>query len=171
MRLRSSVSRGCGVGWKGVGSPDGTKLLRGEPGSAAVDARRSRAGGGVPPRSPAWPFFPYWVVLRLGRGAVSGASLGQRSWVGSKREPDLQLLFGTQTWISGLESNCEAEVVAEGPGLALPATSSRGIPSVHGVCMLVYQVFFGTDMCVHDHNALQRRPGLSLNGQNIEANR
>jgi hypothetical protein len=63
LRLRSSVSRDCGVGWKGAGSPDGTKLLPAEPGSAAVDARRSRAGGGVPPRSPARPFFPHWVVL------------------------------------------------------------------------------------------------------------
>ena len=88
LRLRSSVSRDCGVGRKGVGSPDGTKLLRGEPGSAAVDARRSRAGGGVPPRPPARPFFPYCVVLRLGRGAGLGASLGRRSRAGSKREPN-----------------------------------------------------------------------------------
>ena len=76
------------MGWKGVGSPDGTKLLQGEPGSAAVDARRSRAGGGVPPRSPARPFFPYWAVLRLGRVAVPDASLGRRSRAGSEREPD-----------------------------------------------------------------------------------
>ena len=96
LRLRSFVLRGCGVGWKGVGSPDGTKLLQGEPGSAAVDARRSRAAGGVPPRSPARPFFPYRVVLRLGRGAGLGASLGRRSLEGSKREPDLQRFHVTE---------------------------------------------------------------------------
>ena len=88
LRLRSSVSSGCGVGWKGVGSPDGTKLLQGEPGSAAVDARRSRAGGGVPLRLSARSFFPYWVVLSRGRGAGLGVSLGQDSRAGSEREPD-----------------------------------------------------------------------------------
>ncbi len=143
--------------------PEGAMLRAGNFGSVAVAIPRSDSGGGAPPRLPARPFFPDWVVLSRRRGAVtvSGASLGQRSRVGSKREPDSQLLLGTQMCISGLESNCEAEVVAEGPGLALPATSSRGIPSVHGVCLLVYRVFFGTDVCVHDHNALQRRFSLS----------
>ena len=130
---------------------------------------RGRSAGGFPPRSLARQLLPYRVELSRRRGAGLGVSLGRRSRAGSKREPDSQLLLGTQICISGLESNCEAEVVAEGPGLALPAPSSRGIPSVHGVCMLVYRVFFGTDMCVHDHNALQRR--VSLNGQKVEANR
>ena len=98
LRLRSFVSRGCGVGLKGVGSPDGTKLLQAEPGSAAVDARRSRAGGGVPPRSPARPFVPDWVVLRRGRGAGLGASLGRRSRAGSKREPDSRGFHVTEPW-------------------------------------------------------------------------
>ena len=100
LRLRSSVSRGCGVGRKGFGSPDGTKLLQGEPGSAAVDARRSRAGGGVPPRSPAQPVFPYRVVLRRGRGAVPGASLGPSSRAGSKREPNSREATTAELWIS-----------------------------------------------------------------------
>ena len=86
------------MGWKGVGSPDGTKLLQGEPGSAAVDARRSRAGGGVPPRSPARPFFPYWVVLSRRRGAGLGVSLGRRSWVGSKREPNSRVATVAEMW-------------------------------------------------------------------------
>jgi hypothetical protein len=106
LRLRSSVSRDCGVGWKagwkGAGSPDGTKLLRGEPGSAAVDARRSRAGGGVPPRPPTLPFFPHWVVLRLGRGAGLGASLGRRSRAGSKREPDSRVATIAEMRISAV---------------------------------------------------------------------
>ena len=100
--LGPRVSSGCGVGWKGAGSPDGTKLLQAEPGSAAVDARRSRAGGGVAPRSPARPFFPDWVVLRLGRGAGLGVSLGRRSRAGSKREPNSRVATVAEMWSSAV---------------------------------------------------------------------
>ncbi len=62
-------------------------LRAGNFGSAAVAIPRSHPGGGAPPRPPARPFGSYWVVLRLGRGAGLGASLGRRSRAGSKREP------------------------------------------------------------------------------------
>ena len=48
---------------------------------------RNRSAGGFPPRSLARQLLPYWVVLRLGRGAGLGVSLGRRSRAGSKREP------------------------------------------------------------------------------------
>jgi hypothetical protein len=63
-------------------------LFAGNPASAAVDARRSRSAGGVPPRSPARSFVPNRVVLRRGRVAVPGASLGRGSRARLKREPD-----------------------------------------------------------------------------------
>ena len=85
-----------------TGSLDGTKLLQGEPGSAAVDARRSRAGGGVPPRSPARPFFPYWVVLRRGRVTVPGAGVWRGSRAGSNCEPDSKGFHFTELWSSPL---------------------------------------------------------------------
>ena len=62
-------------------------LRAGNFGSAAVAIPRSHSGGGAPPRPPARPFGSYWAVLRLGRGAGLGASLGRRSRAGSKREP------------------------------------------------------------------------------------
>ena len=86
LRLRSSVSRGCGVGRKGVGSQDAEMLFAGNPASAAVDARRSRSAGGAPPRSFTRPFVPNRVVLRRGRVAVPGASLGRGSRARLKRE-------------------------------------------------------------------------------------
>jgi hypothetical protein len=56
-------------------------------GSAAVAIPRSHSGGGAPPRPPARYLFPDWFVLSR-RGADSDASLGRRSWMGSKREPN-----------------------------------------------------------------------------------
>ena len=113
---------GAGMGsWRHVAWPGSDALVW----ASLRTVERRRSAGGIPPRSLARQLFPYWVVLRLGRGAGLGASLGRRSRAGSKREPDSQLLLGTQICISGLESSCEAEVVAEGPGLALPAPSSH----------------------------------------------
>jgi len=88
LRLRSSVSRGCGVGRKGVGSRDAEMLFAGNPASAAVDARRSRSGGGAPSRSPTRSFVPNWVVLRRGRVAVPDAGVWLGSRARSKREPN-----------------------------------------------------------------------------------
>ena len=65
-------------------------LRAGNFGSAAVAIPRSHPGGGAPPRPLARPFGSYWVVLRLGRGAGLGVSLGRRSRAGSKREPNLR---------------------------------------------------------------------------------
>ena len=67
---------------------DGDMLFAGNPASAAVAARRSRTAGGAPPRSPSRSFFPYWVVLRRGRVAVPGASLGRGGRARSNCEPD-----------------------------------------------------------------------------------
>ena len=61
---------------------------------------RSRSAGGFPPRSLARQLLPYWVVLRLGRGAGLGASLGRRSRAGSKREPDSRGATTAELWIS-----------------------------------------------------------------------
>ena len=61
---------------------------------------RSRSAGGFPPRSLARQLLPYWVVLRLGRGAGLGVSLGRRSRAGSKREPVSRGLHFTELWSS-----------------------------------------------------------------------
>ena len=69
-------------------------------GGAFAAGVRSCSGGGAAPRSPARPFGPYWVVLRRGRGAGLGASLGRRSRAGSKREPDSRGATTAELWIS-----------------------------------------------------------------------
>ena len=77
-------------------------LRAGNFGSAAVAIPRSHPGGGAPPRPPARPFGSYWVVLRLGRGADLGVSLGQRSRAGSKREPDSRVATVAEMWSSAV---------------------------------------------------------------------
>ena len=66
---------------------DGEMRFAGNPASAAVDARRSRSGGGAPSRSPTRSFVPNRVVLRLGRVAVPDAGVWLGSRARSKREP------------------------------------------------------------------------------------
>ena len=91
--LRASLLDGFGYSGSGqerVRALQGAMLRAGNFGSAAVAIPRSHPGGGAPPRPLARPFGSYWVVLRRGRGAGLGASLGRRSRAGSKREPNLQ---------------------------------------------------------------------------------
>ena len=78
--LGPAHSRGAGTR-RNAASP-------GKAGGAFAAGTGSCSGGGAPPHSPARPFFPYWVVLRLGRGADLGVSLGRRIRAGSEREPD-----------------------------------------------------------------------------------
>ena len=95
-------------------------MLRAENfGSAAVAIPRSHAGGGAPPRSPARPLDSYWVVLRLGRGAGLGVSLGRRSRAGSKREPDSQRFHIAEFWSSPLFYwNCRGRSFGRGSSCA-----------------------------------------------------
>ena len=81
---------------------DGDMLFAANPASAAVDARRSRSAGGAPPRSPTRSFVPYWVVLRRGRVAVPGASLGRGSRARLKRELNSKGFHFTELWSSPL---------------------------------------------------------------------
>ena len=76
---------GAGMGsWRHVAWPGTDALVW----ASFRTVERSSSAGGFPPRSPARQLLPYWVVLRLGRGAGLGASLGRRCRVSSKREPD-----------------------------------------------------------------------------------
>ena len=75
---------------EGLGSRDArthsNAASPGKPGSAFVAGGRSRTAGGTPPRSLTRPLVPNRVVLRRGRVAVPGASLGRGSRARLKRE-------------------------------------------------------------------------------------
>ena len=110
--------------------------------NAAAQARRSRSGGGAPPRSPARSFVPYWVALRRGPASLRRIVYRCRPTQRSVCMLCSQLLFiehldygrsGVEAPRGGESSLAEA---------ALQPPRFRGIRPVPGVRMMVGQLLF-----------------------------
>ena len=110
--------------------------------SPGTQARRSRSGGGIPPRSPARSFFSYWVVLRRGPASLRRLVCRCRPTQRSVCMLCSQLLFiehldygrsGVEAPRGGESSLAEA---------ALQPPRFRGMRPVPGVRMMVGQLLF-----------------------------
>ena len=110
--------------------------------SPGTQARRSRSGGGIPPRSPARSFFSYWVVLRRGPASLRRLVCRCRPTQRSVCMLCSQLLFieHLDYGRSGVEAPRGGESSLAEAGLQPPRF--RGIRPVPGVRMMVGQLLF-----------------------------